>query len=514
MAALPRIALEMRRIEKRFGATVALGGVDLEVLAGEVHALVGENGAGKSTLMKVLSGAVRQDAGEMLLDGEPYAPRGPVDARRRGVAMIYQELALAPHLSVAENVMLGAEDRHWGLVARSAEERRVREALEVLDHAEIAPRSPVCRLSISARQLVEVARALVGDARIIVLDEPTSSLTRADTPRLFRVIRRLKERGVSLIYISHFLEEVKEIADRFTVLRDGRTAASGVMAEATLESLIELMVGRPVAAMYPPRRRERGEAVLELNGLAGERLPRQASLTLHRGEILGVAGLIGAGRTEMMRAVFGLDPVRSGRVTVAGAGDITGCRPWHAIRSGLGLLSEDRKDEGLFANLSVRENIALSDYSVSRWRSVSRWGWISRRAESRSTSRWIDALTIKARSVEQAVAGLSGGNQQKVALARLLHQDADVLLLDEPTRGIDVGSKAQIYEVMGRLAAAGKAIIFVSSYVPELLGVADRVAVMSRGRLTSAHPAAALDEETILRLATIGEEGGSGGSLS
>ncbi len=507
----PPPALRMRAIRKRFGATVALDGVDLDVRRGKVHALIGENGAGKSTLMKILAGAIHADDGEIFLEGAPFRPESPADARRRGVAMIYQELTVAPHLSVAENVLLGMEIRRRGfipgIIDRRRERERVAKILEELRHEEISPDQPVGRLAISAQQLVEVGRALVADARVIIFDEPTSSLTKQDTARLFDVIRRLAKRGVAVVYISHFLEEVREISDRFTVLRDGRSVGSGSIGDTSLDQIIELMVGRSVEEMFPTVPHERGERVLELSELAGARQPRRASLTLHRGEILGIAGLVGAGRTEMLRAIFGLDAVRSGRVRLAVVGDVTGLRPAGAIARGLGLLSENRKDEGLLLNLSIADNVTLSSFGR-----LSRRGWISTRQQRGAVREWIDRLKIRARGPAQRVEALSGGNQQKVAIARLLFQDADVLLLDEPTRGVDVGSKVQIYELMGRLAAQGKAILFVSSYLPELLGVADRIAVMNRGVLGEARPTAELDEETIMRLATIaGDEGESEG---
>ena len=495
------IALEMRGIEKHFGATAALDGVELAARPGEVHALIGENGAGKSTLMKILAGALRADGGMMRLDGRDYAPSGPAEARDAGVAMIYQELTLAPHLSVADNVLLGIEISRRGFVDARASKAKVREALAVLQHEEISPDDTVERLGISAQQLVEVARALVADARVIILDEPTSSLTQKDTIRLFEVIRRLKERNVAVLYISHFLEEVQEISDRFTVLRDGQSVGTGTMDEASLDEIIELMVGRSVEEMFPRTPHEIGDPVLALSELAGTRAPRRADLTLRRGEILGIAGLVGAGRTEMLRAIFGLDPITRGEVTLAGVGTITGAPPAQAIRNGLGYLSENRKDEGLLLNLSIADNVTLSDY-----RSVSRRGWISHRKHLARVAHWIEALHIKTSGPTARVDGLSGGNQQKVALARLLHQDADVLLLDEPTRGVDVGSKVQIYELMGELAARGKAILFVSSYLPELLGVADRISVMNRGELSTPQPVSELSEEAIMRLATLTDE--------
>ncbi len=491
--------LTMTGIRKRFGPTEALRGVDLALRPGEVHALVGENGAGKSTLMKVLSGTVAPDAGAMELDGRPYAPAGPHDARRRGVAMIYQELALAPHLSVEANVMLGVEEARLGFLRRGRHFRRVRDALAVLHHPEIHPDTPVARLGPGARQLVEIARALVVDVRVLILDEPTSSLTQEDASHLFALIRRLRDRGVTVVYISHFLEEVQAVADRFTVLRDGETAGGGAVRNFSPERIIELMVGRSLTEQFPRVPHTIGEPVLELTDLVGEEAPRGASLTLHRGEILGVAGIVGAGRTEMLRAVFGLDPVRAGRVRVKGV-DSPRAAPGRRIRQGLGLLSEDRKGEGLALAQSIADNLTYSRLAPYR-----RFGWLSLRRRARAVTDWLARLGVRCSGPDQPVGELSGGNQQKVALGRLLHQGADVLLLDEPTRGVDVGSKAEIYRLIGGLAAQGKAVLFVSSYLPELLGVCDRLAVMVRGRLSPARPVADWTPETVLAYATGGE---------
>jgi ribose transport system ATP-binding protein len=489
----------MQGIRRRFGPTVALDGVDLELRPGEVHALVGENGAGKSTLMKVLSGAERADAGRMWLDGRPYAPAGPDDARRRGVAMIYQELTLAPHLSVEANVLLGLEPGRWGVLDRREGRRRVERALGELEHPEIRPDSPVGRLGPAARQLVEIARALLVDVRVLVLDEPTSSLTQEDARRLFGLVRRLKGRGVSVVYISHFLEEVREIADRFTVLRDGRSVSTGLLADFDVTHLVEQMVGRSLTEQFPRVPHVIGEPVLELTALSGERLPRGVSLTLHRGEVLGVAGIVGAGRTELLRAVFGLDPVRGGEVRVLTnlPGAPRGGAPRDRIAQGVGLLSEDRKGEGLALIQPVADNLTWS-----RLRPYSRLGWLDLRRRGRAVLDWVGRLRIRCAGPGQPVGQLSGGNQQKVALGRLLHQEADVLLLDEPTRGIDVSSKAEIYRLIGEQARAGKAVLFVSSYLPELLGVCDRLAVMVRGRLGPVRPAGEWTMDEVMAYAT------------
>jgi len=485
----------MRGIQKRFGATVALGGVDLTVEAGQVHALVGENGAGKSTLMKVLSGAHPPDAGEMWLDGQPYRPRDPHDARRAGVAMIYQELSLAPHLSVAENILLGMEPTRFGFARRSEMRKRTIGALQQLGHADIAPDTRVGDLPIAARQLVEIARAVAVGCRVLVLDEPTSSLSAEDIQRLFALVRRLKQQGHAIVYISHFLEEVKEISDRFTVLRDGQTVGEGDTASATTAHIIALMVGREVKDLYPRSRRSPGEAVLEVSELAGVSKPSSASVTLHRGEVLGIAGLVGSGRTEFLRALVGLDPVRRGQIKIgAYVGPASPARRW---AQGVGMVSEDRKAEGLALSLSLADNLTLSKLN-----GFGPLGLVLPKRQAAAANRWIDRLSVKCRGPQQAVSSLSGGNQQKVALARLLHHDVDVLLLDEPTRGIDVGSKAQVYQLIDELASQGKAVLMVSSYLPELMGVCDRVAVMCRGYLHPVRHIRDVDEHKIMEEAT------------
>jgi ribose transport system ATP-binding protein len=490
--------LVMRGVRKRFGAVTALEHVDLTVQAGEVHALIGENGAGKSTLMKVLSGALSPDGGSLELDGAPYRPGDPRQARRHGVAMIYQELSLCPDLTVQQNVMLGREPHRLGIVDRERARAQAAQALAVLHHPEITPDRRLGELGPGARQLVEVARALASDARIVVMDEPTSSLSHADGERLFEVIARLRGRGVSVIYISHVLEEVARIADRYTVLRDGRSVKTGAVADSSRAELIEAMVGRGLSDAFPVVPHAPGEPVLELSGLFGAALPRGASLLLRRGEILGIAGLVGAGRTELLRAVFGLEPVLRGEIAVAGVVD-HGQPPWVRLAQRVGLLSERRAEEGLATALSVALNLTLPALGP-----CSRHGVIDRSAQRAIAERFMRELSIRGGHAERAVGTLSGGNQQKVAIARLLHCDADVLLLDEPTRGIDVGSKAEIYRLIGELARAGKAVLLVSSYLPELLGVCDRIAVMHRGRLGPARSASEWTEQTVMEEATRG----------
>ena len=486
--------LRIKNIRKSFGSTHALKNVSLEVAPGEVHALIGENGAGKSTLMKILSGAYQPDGGEVFLNGEPYSPRNPLHARRSGVEMIYQELNLAPHLSVEENILLGAEPSRFGWLDRKARRDQARRVLAELNHPDMPLDLPIHTCSIAQQQMVEIARALLRSPQVLIMDEPTSSLTQIDTENLFQAIARLKARGVAIIYISHFLEECKRIADRYTVLRDGETVGSGEMAEADLSEIIHLMVGRELEEIYPDIPHEIGEPILEVKHLAGAKRPSDASFILHKGEILGLAGLIGAGRTETLRTLFGLDHVHSGAIKLRGRE--VRLSPPRALASGLGLLSENRKEEGLMLNLNLSENLTLP-----RLKPFSRAGLLDTADQRRTTADWMNRLRVRARSALQSISELSGGNQQKIAIGRLLHSQSEILLLDEPTRGIDVASKAQIYELIGELAAAGKSIIFVSSYLPELLGVCDTIAVMCRGRIVETRPAREWTEHSIISAA-------------
>ena len=483
--------LTLEGVRKSFGATAALRGVSLGVGEGEVHALIGENGAGKSTLMKILSGAHEADAGRIALDGAPFAPRNPHEARRAGVAMIYQELNLAPDLSVAENIVLGAEPSRLGWLRRGAMRDTARRALAELGHGDLPPDAPVRSLSIAEQQLVEIARALAGEPRVMIFDEPTSSLTQADAERLFAVIARLKARGVSVIYISHFLEECRRVCDRFTVLRDGESVGTGALAETPMAEIIRLMVGREVSELYPRIAHTPGETVLRVDAAAGE----SGGLSVRAGEIFGLFGLVGSGRTELLRRIFGLDAMAAERITIFGREE-TSASPSRRLAQGVGLLSENRKEEGLMLQRSLAENLTATRPVAHRGS-----GWLFRGRERSLTREWISKLSVRARDPGQAIGELSGGNQQKIALGRLLHHDAKILLLDEPTRGIDVGSKAQIYRLTGELAAQGKAVLFVSSYIPELLGVCDTIGVMCRGKLAATRPAAEWTEHTLMEAA-------------
>ena len=479
--------LQMRGIGKRFGATIALQGVDLAVAEGEIHALVGENGSGKSTLMRILAGALRADSGTMSLGGQPYNPRNPADGRRAGVAMIHQELSIAGHLPVVDNVLLGMEDSRFGLINRAESKRRVKEALARLGQEDLDLDVPALEFPIAVRQLIEIARAVAVGSRVVVLDEPTSSLTEADVQRLFEVVRRLREEGHAVLYISHFLDELHALADRMTVLRDGQVVGSRSMEGVTDETIVTMMVGRSIDEMYPRSPRQPGEPILEVQHLAGMQRPENASLVLHRGEVLGIAGLNGSGRTELLRVLFGLDKIRSGQIRIGVfQGPGSPARRW---AEGVGLLRENRKEEGLAINLSIADNITLTTLPH---------GLVAPSRLNASSIKWIEKLGIRCQGPEQPVRELSGGNQQKVAIARMLHHGVDVLLLDEPTRGIDVGSKEGIYRLIDEAALSGRAVLMVSSYLPELLGTCDRIAVMRKGVLGEAKRVEEVNQESLM----------------
>jgi ribose transport system ATP-binding protein len=491
--------LSLSSIHKRFGPTIALDGVNLELRKGEVHALIGENGAGKSTLMNVIAGALRPDEGKMEIDGKPYVPSTPWDARLNGIALIHQELSLCPHLTVAENVLMGIEPSQMGWLNRDQLMERTNEVLQTFHHTDIRPDKRISDLSVAARQIVEISRAIAARARIILMDEPTSSLQRDDVSQLFALIRKLSAEGISVVYISHFLEEVRQITDRFTVLRDGRSVASGSISETTDDELIAKMVGRSQQTLFPKRAQSNKshEAILTVQNLACPPLLRSASFQLRRGEILGIAGLMGSGRTPLLRTIFGLERSTSGTITVNKKALRSGRNtPAMRLIEGLGYLSEDRKGEGLTLSLSVADNTTVTKFSR-----CSRFGWLDLAQQRQQTEQLVNALKIKTQSAKQPVGALSGGNQQKVIVARLLHQDADILLLDEPTRGIDIGSKAQVYETIAQCATENKAVLMVSSYLPELFGMCDRLAVMSRGRLSEARPIDQWTPETVLQAA-------------
>ncbi len=492
--------LSLKGISKAFGPVKALQEVDMQVYGGEVHAIIGENGAGKSTLMKLLSGVyLPEPGGQMMLNGESYSPGHPSEGRAAGIAMIYQELNLALHLSVEENILLGIEEATLGWLRPQGE--KIKEILDWLGHGDLSPKAKVGELSIGRQQVVEIARALASDAKVVIMDEPTSSLSGEDSQTLFRVIHQLKEKGMAILYVSHFLEEIKEIGDRYSVLRDGEVVGTGKVSKVEIEQLIEHMVGRSVEELYPGIPHEIGDIVLEIKGLSAEPVPQDLSFSIRKGEIMGIAGLIGAGRSEAIRGIFGLQEVKEGRFSISNHPDLkaTFIKPSKALALGLDFLSENRKEEGLALNMSIAANITLS--SLKKY---SRWGFLQLREELNEAAHYIDRLNLKYRHATQDIADLSGGNQQKVSFARLLHHDSDIFFLDEPTRGIDVGSKAEIYRIIQELAAQGKSIVMVSSYLPELFGVCDTLAVMHRGSMSPVKAVKDWEEKEVMLYATSG----------
>jgi len=487
--------LEMRHIGKRFPGVVALDDVDFELRRGEVHVLLGENGAGKSTLMKILSGAYPKNAGNIILDSAEVEIRNPKHAQTLGISTIYQEFNLIPHLSVGENIFLGREPAHLpGVIDQRAMFQAARRALSDLGLA-LNPRKLVKELRVAEQQMVEVAKALSLDARILIMDEPTAALTEHEIVELFATIRRLKDKGVSIVYISHRLEELFEIGDRVTVLRDGRSVGTYGVREMSKAELIRLMVNRELTELFPKEKAPMGPEVLRVEGLTTQGGLKDITFALHKGEVLGIAGLLGAGRTELARAIFGLDKISSGGIYINGTLRKIGS-PRSAINAGIGFLTEDRKSQGLVLPLSVERNLCLS--SLDKF---SKWGVMDTRQEKRAAGRYVTELRIKTPSLDQKVIFLSGGNQQKVVLSKWLCSQAEIFIFDEPTRGVDVGAKAEIYQLMNRLTASGVAIIMISSEMLEVLGMSDRILVMRGGQITGEFSADEATQERILQCA-------------
>lgn len=487
--------LSMAGITKSFPGVLALDGVDLNLHRGEVLALLGENGAGKSTLIKVLAGAYRPDAGVIRLNGAEVELRNPVEAQRAGISVIFQEFNLVPSLSARENIFLGRERTSRGFI-RQREERD--QALQLFQRIGVAlDPDVICRrLSVAQQQAVEIAKALSLNARILVMDEPSATLTPQEVERLFGIIRELKGQGLGVIYISHRLEEIFAIADRVLVLRDGRRVAEDSVAHVERERLIEWMVGRKLEQEFPKRTVRLGEPRLIVEGLSSGSKVRGVSFSIRRGEVLGLTGLVGAGRSETARLIFGADRPDSGSIRLDGR-PLTIRNPRDAIRAGIGLLSEDRKAHGLILNRSVRENFGLPNLSQ-----FSRCGFVSQQRERARFASYVDQLRIRIPHAEQRARHLSGGNQQKVVLAKWLERHCEVILFDEPTRGIDVGAKYEVYLLVNQLAAQGKAILMISSEFPEILGMSDRILVMHEGRIAGEiHDVAGASQEDILKLA-------------
>ncbi|MCV2488354.1 sugar ABC transporter ATP-binding protein [Geodermatophilus sp. YIM 151500] len=488
--------LEMHGIVKQFPGVRALDGVDLDVRAGEVHCLLGQNGAGKSTLIKVLAGAHQPDGGRISWRGEAVQLGNPQTALSLGIATIYQELDLVPGLTVADNVFLGRERSRFGIARPASANKAAAELLARLGHPEIRPTTEVGSLPAASQQMVSMARALSQDARLIVMDEPSAVLDNEEVERLFGVIRDLTRDDVAVVYISHRLEEIREIGDRITVLKDGRTVATGLPARETpTRKVIELMTGRDIEYVFPPRRPvPEAEPLLEVEGLGLHGTFSGVSFTVRPGEVVGLAGLVGSGRSEILETVYGARRATAGTVQVAGRrlrpGDVGA-----SVAAGVGLAPEERKSQGLLLGESVARNISIS--SLARF---ARGGFVARAAEKAAANEQVRALEVRPQDVEREVRTLSGGNQQKVVLARWLLRDCRVLLLDEPTRGVDVGARSEIYNLVRGLADRGVAVVVVSSEIPEVLGLADRVLVVAEGRVLASEPADALDEHRVLDL--------------
>jgi len=491
--------ISVKRLSKRFPGVRALHEVQFELVAGEVHALMGENGAGKSTLMKILAGVYRRDSGEILYEGQPVDFQSPREAQAVGVGIIHQELQLMNHLTVAQNMFIGREPR--GRLGLFLDEDKLNaQAHDILArmHVTLDPRALVSSLTVARQQMVEIAKALSFDSRVLIMDEPTSALNDAEIAELFRIIRDLKKRGVGIIYISHKMDELKQIADRVTVLRDGEYVATIAAKDTTVQAIIGMMVGRTLTDAAPSQHiANQGEVALEVTRLNAGPLVRDVSFALRKGEILGFAGLMGAGRTEVARAVFGADPIESGEIVLKGV-KATIRNPSDAVARGIGYLSEDRKRFGLATGMSVESNIVMSN--LRKFLSLN---FFLRRTQIRKTAaHFINLLAIRTPSATQEVRLLSGGNQQKIVIAKWLERDCDVLFFDEPTRGIDVGAKSEIYKLLRSLADQGKAIVMISSELPEILRMSDRIVVMCEGRITGELLAAGATQERIMQLAT------------
>ena len=493
----PESVIRLRNISKEFPGVLAVDEVDLDILPGEVHVVAGENGAGKSTLMKLLSQVERPSGGGIEISGEEVAFHGPRYAQSLGVAMVYQEFALAPDLSVAENLFMGREPGRFGFINRKAEASEAGELLERVG-LDLSPVRLVAGLTVAEQQRVEIAKALAIEAKVMILDEPTATLTEREIEELFGVIRSLTDEGIAVLYISHRLDEIFRIADRVTVMRDGKVVDTVPAGELDENKLVRMMVGREITDLYPKHEVEIKDVVLRATGICRGNVLKDCSFEMREGEILGFAGLVGAGRTELARAVFGADRIESGSIELDGREVAVGT-PQRAIEAGIGYLTEDRKGEGLALQLGVDKNITLANLPAS-------FGFIDLGAERRVAERQRERLDIRTPSIRRAVRMLSGGNQQKVVVARWLETKARILFFDEPTRGVDVGAKAEIFQLIGGLAEEGSAIVLISSYLPELLNMCDRILVMHEGEVAGVIPREEFSEERVMALAAGMEE--------
>ncbi len=498
---MPETILAVEDIVKTYPGVLALDHLSLDVREGEVHALVGENGAGKSTLIKILSGAVIADSGTIYVKGEEYTEMTPKLSKDLGISVIYQEFTLVPGISAAENVFLGAQDSRGPFVDIPAREKRAKEIFDRMG-VDIDVSKPVRTLSPALQQIVEIAKAISKDVKVLIMDEPTAPLMVDEVRILFDIVRDLKRRGVSIIYISHRLEELFEIADRVTVMRDGCYVGTKDIGEATRKDLIAMMVGRELKESYPARSSLVGEETLRVEGLWGNG-DQDISFSLHRGEILGFSGLVGSGRTELARLIYGANPIESGAIFIDGRKvRIRSCSD--AIKNGIGLIPEDRKTQGAFLRMSVAWNVVMNNL-----RRFTKGPFLSTRTEADTAEKYRNLFRIKTPSVDQKVMNLSGGNQQKVVIAKALAADCQILIFDEPTRGIDVNAKQEIYKLMNSLAEEGKGIIMISSDMPELLGMCDRLVVLYEGRKTGEVVKRDFDQNYILDLASGGKEHGT-----
>jgi rhamnose transport system ATP-binding protein len=496
LAVVTDALVELRRASKAYGAVQALRDGDILLRAGEVRALMGENGAGKSTLVKLLGGVVRPDSGEVLVDGAPVAFHSPHDARDAGIAVIYQEPTLFPDLSVAENVVMGHHPL-GGLrrIDRGAMRKTVRGLLDRLG-VRLDPERPVRGLSIADQQIVEIAKALSFDARVLIMDEPTAALSGPEVERLFTVVRALRDEGAAILFISHRLEEVFAVCDTVTIMRDGAVVHDAPVAGLTPDDIVRRMVGRELGALFPKQDAQVGEPVLQVHRLTREGVFFDVSFDVRAGEVVALAGLVGAGRSEVARAIFGVDKPDAGHVEVDGTRLPAG-RPLAAMRAGMGFVPEDRRQQGLVMDLSIARNATMT-----RTGSLARFGLVRRAAENELAREWAAKLQLRFHRLDDPAGHLSGGNQQKVVLAKWLATEPRVLIVDEPTRGIDVGTKAEVHRLMSELAGRGIAVLMISSELPEVLGMADRVLVMHEGRLVDELARAEADEESVIRAAT------------
>ncbi|WP_287492900.1 sugar ABC transporter ATP-binding protein [Sellimonas sp.] len=488
----------MKNIEKSFGSNQVLKGAALDLQPAEIHALMGENGAGKSTLMKILTGVYTKDSGQIFIDGSEVTYKSPKEAEKNGILFIYQELNVLYDLTVEENLFLNKEIKgKFGFCKTKEMQEKAREALDILG-VDISPKAVMSMLSVGQQQMIEICKALMEDAKVIIMDEPTAALTETETKTLFQVIRNLKKKGVSIVYISHRMEEIFELCDRITVMRDGEYIGTKNVGETNMNELVRMMIGREIGERYPERHCEIGKTVLKVDDLGLDGVFDHISFEVHAGEVLGVGGLMGAGRTEIMQSVFGAVPYQRGRIIIEGQ-EIQIKNPNDAIRQGIGFITEDRKTEGLLLEKTIRENIALTNLDA-----ISDHTFVKKSKEKELAEKGIQDFNIKCFGDDTQAENLSGGNQQKVVLAKWILKNPRILILDEPTRGVDIGAKKEIYNVINQLAARGVAIIMISSELPELLGMSDKIMVVREGKVTGTIGKEEADQEKVMTLATGG----------